>query len=228
MNAIKTIAVVSSILCLPMTALANQPYFGVEGGLQGGVKYQDSQFLDKNKDSGWATRLFVGSKWDNTSAFKHGVEVGINKYETLNAQLNMPLNKQILNTNLKRQGLDVLGVIDYSMPQNVDLFAKGGVAYIKQTGETSVKTYSHDPVGAIFQHADLVHEEKVADVKQSRILPKAVVGAGYNFSSKHSVNVNYSYVFGKNKGKVIPEANNKKNDVLGVDSVMFAYNYHFA
>jgi opacity protein-like surface antigen len=228
MNAFKKIFY-ASVISLPITIChANDPYAGFEGGLQGGAKYNSAHLVHQNKESsGWTTRIFGGTLWESSYHFRHGVEIGLSQYKTVSNTLHLPQNTQMIHSDVNRKSLDLMAIVDYELDNKINVFAKSGIAYMKQKSQTRSEVFVSDPISAQEANLEVVKSEKYAPIKRNKYVPKAVVGFGYQIAPKQTMDVNYSYAFGKRKAPLFTTSK-KHSDVLAVDSLMLAWNYHFS
>lgn len=225
----KQLTAFTTSLLFPFLLNANDPYAGLEGGMQGTTKHQNAYLIhQQNNTAGWATRFFGGALWNNgVFPVRQGIEIGLNQYKTVTNTIHLPQNAQMIRSDLSRKALDVMAVVDYEFANKINIFAKGGIAYMKQRMQTRSETFVTDPIHAQTNNQELVQREDFDPVKRNRYIPKASVGFGYQVAPKQSMDFNYSYVFGKRKGPLFV-TNKRYSDVLAVDSFMLAWNYHFS
>lgn len=179
------IGLLSSTLLLSQTAFA-APYISAQAGVYGLGENNPIKNIFDNEDDidlGATGRLSAGYLWDINNCLKLGAEAGFTAYQQVELAEN-----DFFSVKAKRWSGDVLAVADFYATQNLDLFAKAGGAYVKQS-------YPINFLG--FQ--DTVSDKKV--------VPKGVVGVGYNLNPDLNLNFSLNHEFKKeNSDTFIPGA----------------------
>lgn len=210
-------------LMLPVTQSFANPYAGAEVGRGGNIKFNKTEnHFDSTKNTTWAARGFMGYKLTQNAPVNYGFETGFNQNEKAHALAHS--SEATLDSKVKSRSLDMLAVVDMPVITKVSVFGKGGVAVVEQktisraklTQEVNVPTPFLSPNIAVVEHTSTTH----------RILPKGVVGVGYQLANNQSIDLSYNYVFGKRKATFNPETSSYK--VLANDSLNLGWSYHFA
>lgn len=148
-----------------LTSIASSPY--IEAQLGGSHLAIDSNsFTGINVDkTGFAFGLRAGFLFPNEhSKLSYGLETGI-EYGG---------NAKIGPLELSQSNLDLLGIAQYSVADNMDIFAKAGLAITKANISNSIISSSADAIGAI----------------------KVGVGSAYKINDSMAVTINLNHVFG--------------------------------
>ena len=223
----KTSFALASFFYVFSPSFAADTYAGIEGGIQGSTKHQNAYLIHQHKTSaGWTTRVFSGAYWPSQFHAKQGFEIGFTQFKTVSNTLHMPQHTQMIRSDIKRRSLDIMASFDYPFENKMDAFIKAGFAYMKQRAQTRSETFVVDPILAQELDIDMVRADKFEPVKRNRFLPKATIGIGYDIAPKQSIDINYSYTFGKRKAPLLV-TNKKYSDVLAVDALLLAWHYHF-
>ncbi|HET9843332.1 MAG TPA: outer membrane beta-barrel protein [Gammaproteobacteria bacterium] len=222
MNKIIKSLALCSILFPVAQSIAN-PYAGIEVGRGGNIKFNkmENQF-ESTKNTTWAARGFMGYKLTQNAPVNYGVETGFNQNEKAHALAHT--SEASLNSKVKSRSVDMLAVVDMPVITKVTVFGKGGVAVVEQ------KTISRAKLNQAVNAPNPFLSPNIAVVENTatshRILPKGVVGLGYQLASNQSIDLSYNYVLGKRKAAFNPETSSYK--VLAQDSLNLGWSYHFA
>ncbi len=194
-NKISLILLSTLSLCA-IDAIAN-PYisgqFGVYGTRDSNNVYDNLFHSDKARSTG---RISAGYLWDVNPCVELGVEGGVQGYQKLRENYNN------VDASLRRYSVDVLGVVDYYPVQGFDLFAKAGPAYIREK-------------------ATIHHNHFDASARKGTVVPKAVIGAGYDIINNVNVNIALSHEFKRSNDFFLG------NDVPSATSAMIGAKYSF-
>lgn len=167
-------------LALLSSSLYAAPYVAGEVGYFGYGNNNPFRNLFSNKydDAIGATgRLSAGYLWDIADCLKLGVEAGLSGNQNVDLKVD---GTKI--AKYKRFGVDALAVVDYNITSEFDVFAKAGATYA---------------------HQRLTSNNEVVDLNDitgthARIVPKAVIGAGYNVTENVNVNMSLNHEFQRN------------------------------
>lgn len=190
-----------SLAMLSSVAVANgAPYVGAELGAFGYGNNNVAKNLfesHRSDDRGVTGRVSAGYLWDITNAVKLGVEAGVSKNQ----------NKTVVefddaNLKFKKWGLDTLAVADFAVNDCMNVFAKAGT------------TYTHNKFAANAYNLEY-------SVSNSVVVPKAVIGAGYNVSENINLNVSLNHEFERN-------SSNDSKYSPGTSSVLAGIKYSFS
>jgi opacity protein-like surface antigen len=217
MNNSKKLLTALSIGTLIVSISAHsKPYISAQVGAASGNEIQISTFADNDNKIGVTGRLATGYLWDLSDNFKLGVEAGAQVYQNTEDKTqgyNSIDGKNVtVSVMAKRWGLDILGVADYFITERFDIFAKLGTAFVHQEFPARVNGNSHYNGDEFYIFLD-----GQALKPQSRFVPKAVVGAGYNVQKNLNLNLSINHEF-KNDNHVVP----------GVRSFLVGAKYSFS
>lgn len=178
------------------------------------------------KTEGWnpAVRLFGGYLWKVTDKFYAGAELGAARYSG-NEYDFIPINRDaIFNVTLEitQYQFDLLGVAKYSFTPAFNVFAKAGGVY-------AVQRYT--PNTAVGGVALPIILNVLGTETRTKILPKLVIGAGYDFTPRFGVTLSVSRLFassdtGVDKNTRLASAGAGLR-VTGSDSIMAGIIYRF-
>lgn len=167
-----SVILLSTLSICSINAIAN-PYvsgqFGVYGSSDSNNTY-DNLFHYKTRTTG---RIGAGYLWDVNPCTELGLEGGVQGYQKMREQYN------ITDASLRRYSIDALGVVDYRPIQRFDVFAKAGAAYVRE--KINIHTTGYDYSGA-----------------KGTVVPKAVIGAGYDVLENVNLNLSVSQEFKRN------------------------------
>jgi len=163
MNSFKSLFVCSLIFTSPAYCA---PYLsGQLGATNATLTYTTPySFADSHKTT-LISRIAAGYLWEKNDCLKYGIEAGFENFHSVKKDFHQ------IELKYHQFQIDTLGVIDYYLKKKLDLFAKAGAAYSKQTGSANTLQAS---VSASF----------------NKVFPKAVIGVGYDLT--HNVNLNIS------------------------------------
>ncbi len=170
------------------------PYISGQVGVYGyGNNNPYNNLTDNDNDIALTGRVgagFLGSLSEN-------VKVGIESGYTANKHISIGDN--LVSIEAKRWSIDLLGVLDLYASQNVDVFAKAGVAYVKQ------------------EYPFFLDSARIGSINSDELVPKAVVGFGYNITKNTNLNLSVNHEF------------QKEEDLLpGATSLMAGIRFSFA
>lgn len=146
-----------------------------QGGMYAGAGFGWGQLLDNEKNldnqstvtaykSNYAARADMGYLFNLSSNLLAGAELGYNYFPQV----------KVADVKANSYMFDALGVVKYYVMSDVNLFGKGGLAYMhsvaKQTG--------------------------AKDVKTDAFMPELAMGAGYNITPELEATVTYAHAFG--------------------------------
>lgn len=213
----KTITKLSLILLSPFVYMAaiqaNTPYIlgqvGAYNDLTGYYSYD-------NKELGFTGRVAAGYVWDSMITFgkkddqpkylcfDYGLELGYQYYERSKNNETRSVGRATYtrNTDYHRQAIDLLGVLNFKTPVNLDFFVKLGPALIIERDQLNT-TYS-DQMSAYWRQRS-----------SRQYVPKLIVGTGYNITHKINVNLALTHEF---------ETDNVEN----ASTLMAGLKYNFA
>lgn len=180
----KIAIVLASILMLgSMNAYATGPYVAAEAGFYG-LGSNDNPFknlFDNDDEVKLAGRVAAGYLWDVAASTKLGLETGFTK--------NQNISDTFFGSSVKfkRHGFDLLGVADFHATDKFNLFAKAGAVY------------SHNEV-AVGSSSSYI------SFSENKVVPKAVLGAGYDLSNALNVNLSLAHEFMKSGFEGIPSS----------------------
>ncbi|MCS5712254.1 outer membrane protein [Candidatus Berkiella aquae] len=177
-----SLVLLSTLSLCAIDAIAN-PYvsgqFGVYGTRDSNNVYDNLFHSHKARATG---RIGAGYLWDVNPCTELGLEGGVQGYQKLRESYNN------VEASLRRYSIDVLGVVDYyPTVHGFDLFAKAGAAYIRE------KATIH------LDHFD-------ASARKGAVVPKAVIGAGYDIINNVNVNLALSHEFKRSNAYFFPAA----------------------
>ncbi len=181
----------SSIL-FTNNALA-EPYISGQIGVYGyGNNDPFDNLIDNDDDLAVTGRVGVGFLWNLSESVKVGLESGFTGYHPIN------INEELVSVDAKRWSLDLLAVIDLYLTHNFDIFAKAGGAYVDQ------------------EYPFFLDNVRIGSITSDEIVPKAVVGLGYNITKNTNLNLSVNHEF------------QKEEDVLpGTSSLMAGIRFSF-
>ncbi|MCS5709310.1 porin family protein [Candidatus Berkiella cookevillensis] len=186
-----SLCLISLLMMFCVSAHANAPYVLGEVGIYG---LGENNNLWKNiydNDTKLNARLAAGYLWDVANNTKAGIETGFNLNQSNKVRYDD------LTIKFKRHSFDLLGVLDFYPTQKFDVFAKVGTAYTKNKLS--------------------LHYLNLNDsVSHSTFVPKAVIGAGYDFSKDLNVNLSLSHEFKKNSDSVFSVIPSASTFMLGM------------
>lgn len=141
------------------------------------------------KDDGWnsAFRLFGGYMWLVSSKFDAGIELGISRLSGNRYDFSSDKPTIISSSHLviNQWQIDLLGVAKYNFTKNFNVFAKAGAAYAWQR-------YSPNS----FFLMPLPELDVWLSGFGNALLPKIVIGTGYDFNAHFGMTLSYSHLFG--------------------------------
>ncbi|AKP74113.1 OmpA-like transmembrane domain protein [Piscirickettsia salmonis] len=214
MKAIIKLTAITALL-ISASTLATKP--GAYIGLNLGYGGMDTPNLDLTKinnianDShstrGLAGSINAGYLW-NKGALNYGFELGYSTYAN-NQYTAVSVGKKY-NFTYSGSSLDLLGVVQYNINPNWNIFGKAGLSYVSQktTGD-----------GILSLAAD----------SKSKMRPKFALGAGYGFDNGIGLNVMASHTFGT-KPQVsnnIISIKDDVNKVAPIDMITVGITYNF-
>lgn len=122
-------------------------------------------------------RVATGYLWENpvNDRWQYGFEIGFENFNKVNKHF------QDIDVKYHQFQVDALGVVDYSLSEKVDFFAKLGLAYAKR------KLSAESETSFIFSQYNGVFHDGFA---------KGVVGVGYNLTEHVNLNVSMENNFG--------------------------------
>lgn len=133
-----------------------------------------NMFDNRHSDAIGATgRLSAGYLWDVADCIKLGVEAGFSGNQNVDLKVD---GTKI--AKYKRFGVDALAVADYSVTPEFDVFAKAGATYV------------HQRITSDLDAVDFTGSS-------SHVVPKAVIGVGYNVSENVNLNMSLNHEFQK-------------------------------
>ncbi|MGE4349316.1 MAG: outer membrane beta-barrel protein [Candidatus Berkiella sp.] len=158
-----------------MNAHADAPYVLGEVGVYGLGENNNiwKNIFDNDEDTKLSARIAAGYLWNVANNTKAGVETGFN------FNRNIKVRYDDVTLKFKRHSFDLLGVLDFYPTQKFDVFAKVGTAYTKNK-----ISYHYLNMSDAASHSTFV--------------PKAVIGAGYDFTKDLNVNLSLAHEFKKN------------------------------
>ncbi len=164
-----SVILLSTLSICSINAIAS-PYvsgqFGVYGTSDSNNAY-DNLFHNKSRITG---RIAAGYLWGINPCTELGLESGVQGYQKIREQYT------VTDATLRRYSIDALGVVDYRPIQYFNVFAKAGAAYVRE--KINVHTTHYDYSSA-----------------KGTVVPKAVIGAGYDVLENVNVNLSVSQEF---------------------------------
>jgi opacity protein-like surface antigen len=150
-------------------------------------------------------RLSLGKLWgDNT--INYGLESGVQFYNTdANSSASAWGNQYKEQDSLDGYNIDLLGVYQYNFNGGINVFAKGGLAYVRQTLNTKVWTNNQ-----------LTTNESGTD---AIVTPEIGLGVGYQFTPQIGMNFTTNYYFNA------PKPNGVGLDRMATAMVGLTYNF---
>ena len=159
-------------------------------------------------------RFGIGYLWDISPNFRVGAEIGLNGFSDIETTVMVddPVFDDFpLDILVQRFIIDALAVFELSMNPCWDLFAKAGVAHVKQ--EYFAGDYYYD-YGYLFEPYYLNPGSHTANV------PKVALGIGYNIDDRLNMNLSFEREFADNHDYV-------NNSVSAANSVKFGLRISF-
>lgn len=168
MNSLLKVLFIST-LSFSASSLQAAPYVSGQVGFygQGNNNFVDNLF-NHNSDRQLTGRVAGGYEWEMDYFYNIGLEVGLNGYKNA----SVAIGHTELNLTGHRASADLLGVVNVFATPEINVFAKGGFAYVKQ------KFPAH------YQNTPFI------SIHESNVVPKVEIGTGYNLLD--NVNVNFS------------------------------------
>lgn len=189
-------------LLMISTPVLSAPYVSAELGLTGygnNNVWQNIFSSDAKNEKVLTGRIAGGYLWDVNSCVSLGLEAGIFGNQDFKETVYYFSDE----FTYKRKGIDALAVADFSVTECFDVFAKAGAAYLKQT-------YAfRDMSSGVYSYS----------FSSTPIVPKAVLGAGYNISDNVNLNLSVGHEFYINSGFL--------NTAPGATSVLAGLKYTF-
>ncbi|MBN1684908.1 MAG: outer membrane beta-barrel protein [Gammaproteobacteria bacterium] len=206
------------------TIIGLGPYVGIQAGI-GGL---DTKFPSDKKAAlssyservrkGAAARLFAGYLWGN-NRLQYGAEIGVARYPNniYKIMIIAPEEEEPIQVNLKLtyqdyDNIDLLGVVRYTFPFKMNLFAKAGAAYVTQKAKAT---------GFVEEEKDKIEIPVTDSYTEHRELLKAAVGIGCNMIKNLEVHLTYSHIFGATLKVGNPDV------VANVDALMAGATWYF-
>lgn len=187
-----------SLLLLSSSAFANPYITGQAGAFGYGKNNPVKNIFDNDDDIRATARIGGGYQWDMNNCLKLGAEAGFNGFQDIKDR-DYPLAQ----AKLSRWSVDALAVADYLVTSDIDLFAKAGPAYVHQKASVNL-------LGNEFSHT------------HSAIVPKAVIGVGYNVADNVNVNLSLNHEFKRDNQDSIFDA------LPATTSAMVGVKFNFA
>lgn len=174
-----SLCLISLFMMFCVSAHADAPYVLGEVGIYGLGENNNlwKNIFDNDEDTKLSARVAAGYLWNVADNTKAGVETGFNFNQNIKARFDNATLK------LKRHSFDLLGVLDFYPTQAFDVFAKAGAAYAKTE------------LSANYLNTNYA-------LSHSTFVPKAVVGAGYDFTKDLNVNLSLAHEFKKNSSSI--------------------------
>ena len=146
---------------------AGAPYVAYQAGSYG---YNDDNKFYDNLFDDFSTRLSAGYMWATNPCLSYGVEAGYQFYSKQSERIFD------YTFSYKRQSLDLLGVLDYKINQQFNVFAKAGAVLVLQT----------------FKLGDVYG---VDSEDHNTVTPKAAIGVGYEILDNVQLNLSLNHEF---------------------------------
>lgn len=199
----------------------------LEAGMQGHSKHHHEHVTNVSQNhKGWTGRVGTGTFWQVNDLFNFGIELGIGKYQPITQYVHLPMNSQVISTEIDRRALDFLLLGSYSYNSRFNFITKAGIAYLKQKSQTYSEKFVLDPIVAQTLEQDYILKENFNAIKRNRYLPKLAAGISYALTANQTLDIEYQYIYGNRKG--FRFATHKKyTDIHYADNISIAWRYYF-
>lgn len=153
------------------------PYLSGQIGYYGqGTNDVVDNLFNHNTDRQLTGRFAGGYEWSMNDLYNLGLEAGLNGYK----KTQVDIGHTGINLLARRTSLDVLGVINGFVTPEINVFAKAGLALVKQK------------YPAQYQRIPFL------SMTENNIVPKMVMGVGYDLSDNVNVNLSLNHEFKRN------------------------------
>lgn len=190
------LAVTSLLALSPMLAFATPDYY-VTGQLGGTIISDGTNKMYNWNDnpSGVTGRVALGYL-DGNAPLNYGLEAGLQSYHAT-------WSDSAANLTYNGYNIDLLGVLRYSFNSGINVFGKGGIAYVHQKQEIKYKAFNLEGTQS-----------------GNKFAPELALGVGYQFTPQVEVSLSTNTVFAGSPSNSNPVGTNS--------SFLLGLTYHFA